>query len=66
MANPWEKEKEVSLESSIGNKVKTVYFVALAALMHYFLTQILDLGIYISYRHIFALLMINYGCRLHV
>lgn len=45
-------------ESTVSKKVQTVYFVAITALMYYFLKKYIDLGIYITYRHAFALLII--------
>ncbi len=44
-----------------GNKlIQTTgkgYFMAVAVLMYYFLTEIINLGIFISYRHAFALVL---------
>ena len=34
-----------------------VYFMAVAVLMYYFLTQIINLGIFVTYRHAFALVL---------
>lgn len=45
------------VERHMAKKVQTVYFVALAALMYYFLQPVIDLGIYVTYRHAFALLI---------
>lgn len=36
--------------------VKTV-FMAVAVLMYYFLTEVIDFGLYITYRHVFALVL---------
>ncbi|MBR5517989.1 MAG: hypothetical protein IKV86_03080, partial [Clostridia bacterium] len=33
------------------------YFVAIAVLMYYFLTQVINLGMFVTYRHAFALLL---------
>jgi hypothetical protein len=58
MATLQKNVSDTALEHSIGNKVKTVYFVALATLMHYFINEFLNLGIFITYRHVFALLLV--------
>ena len=34
-----------------------VYFMAIAVLMYYFLTEVINLGLFITYRHTFALLL---------
>jgi hypothetical protein len=34
-----------------------VYFVAVAVLMYYFLTEIINLGVFVTYRHAFALVL---------
>ena len=34
-----------------------VYFMAIAVLMYYFLTEIINLGIFVTYRHAFALVL---------
>ncbi len=34
-----------------------VYFVAIAVLMYYFLTEIINLGLFVTYRHAFALIL---------
>ena len=45
----------------MGNKyVKTigkVYFIAVAVLMYYFLTETINLGLFVTYRHAFALVL---------
>ena len=33
------------------------YFIAVATLMYYFLTEVIDLGLFITYRHAFALVL---------
>lgn len=46
----------------MGNRVEktaeAVYFIVLAALMYYFLQEVLQLRIYITFRHIFALILV--------
>ena len=34
-----------------------VYFMAAAVLMYYFLTEVIDFGLFITYRHVFALIL---------
>ncbi len=46
------------LESTVSKKVQTVYFIAITVMMYYFLNEYIDLGVYITYRHAFALLII--------
>ena len=45
----------------MGNKVTDItlkgYFIAVAVLMYFFLTETLNLGIFVTYRHIFALIL---------
>lgn len=45
------------MESMALKKAKEFYFVALAVLMYYFLTEIIDLGVFVTYRHAFALVL---------
>ena len=45
------------MENKIWQKGKEFYFVLVAVLMYYFLTEIINLGIFITYRHAFALLL---------
>ena len=49
------------MENKLLEKVKAIYFVAVGVLMYYFLTEIIDLGIYITYRHVFALVLAASG-----
>ena len=45
----------------MGNKAADIiikgYFIAVAVLMYFFLTETLNLGIFVTYRHIFALIL---------
>ena len=34
-----------------------VYFMAIAVLMYYFLTEVINLGLFVTYRHAFALVL---------
>lgn len=49
------------MEKTLWEKVQTVWFVSLATLMYYFLTEILNLGVFVTYRHVFALLIFASG-----
>ncbi len=42
------------MENTFAEKVKAVYFMALAVMMYYFINEYIDLGIHITYRHAFA------------
>jgi hypothetical protein len=44
-------------EKGIVQWIKKIYFISLGTLMYYFLTEVIDLGIHITYRHAFALLL---------
>ena len=33
------------------------YFIAVAVLMYYFLTEVINLGLFVTYRHAFALVL---------
>ena len=46
------------LEQKTGGAVQRVYFIALATMMYYFLTQVIQLPIYVTFRHAFALLIV--------
>ena len=37
--------------------VGKAYFMAVAVLMYYFLNEVLNLGLFITFRHVFALLL---------
>ena len=45
------------MENKVLDKVKGFYFVMIAVLMYYFLTEFIDLGVHITYRHAFALVL---------
>lgn len=45
------------MENIVLKKAKEFYFVAVAVLMYYFLTEIINLGIFVTYRHAFALVL---------
>ncbi len=49
------------MEGKVAEKTKTVYFIAVAVLMYYFLTEIINLGIFVTFRHAFALLLTASG-----
>ncbi len=43
------------MENKFVHKAFKVYFMALAVLMYYFLTEVINLGLFVTYRHAFAL-----------
>lgn len=45
------------MENKYIQTVFKVYFTALAVLMYYFLTETINLGLFVTYRHAFALLL---------
>lgn len=49
------------MENKTIEYVKTVYFVAVAVLMYFFLTETINVGIFITYRHAFALVLAASG-----
>ena len=48
-------------ERSAAEKIKTVYFIALAVLMYYFLTEAVVIGVAFTYRHLFAIAIVISG-----
>ena len=44
-------------ENTILEKAKEVYFMVVAVMMYYFLNEYIDLGLHITYRHAFALVL---------
>ena len=45
------------MENRFVNLTAKVYFMAVAVLMYYFLTEIINLGLFVTYRHAFALVL---------
>ena len=45
------------MENTLLQKARDFYFVMIAVLMYYFLTEIISLGIFVTYRHAFALVL---------
>ena len=45
------------MENKILEKAKVFYFVVVAVMMHYFLNEYIDLGLHVTYRHAFALVL---------
>lgn len=45
------------MESKILHKAKVFYFMVVAVMMYYFLNEYIDLGLYVTYRHAFALVL---------
>ena len=45
------------MENKLFEKVLKGYFIVIAVLMYYFITQTINLGLFITYRHAFALVL---------
>ena len=45
-------------EKSMAEIIVTVWFVLIGTLMYYFLTQVIQVGLFITYRHAFALVLV--------
>ena len=45
------------MENKLFEKVLKGYFMVIAVLMYYFITQTINLGLFITYRHAFALVL---------
>ncbi|MBR5296017.1 MAG: O-antigen ligase family protein [Clostridia bacterium] len=45
------------MESNAFEKVKAVYFIAVAVMMYYFLNEYINLGFHVTFRHAFALVL---------
>ncbi len=45
------------MENKILEKAKVFYFMVVAIMMYYFLNEYIDIGLYITYRHAFALVL---------
>ena len=45
------------MENRFLQTVFQVYFMAAAVLMYYFLTEVINLGLFVTYRHAFALVL---------
>lgn len=45
------------MENKILEKAQGFYFLAIGVLMYYFLTEIINLGIFVTFRHAFALVL---------
>ncbi len=45
------------MENKILAKAKEFYFIVVAVMMYYFLTEYIDIGLHITYRHAFALVL---------
>lgn len=45
------------MENKYIQTIGKVYFIAVAVLMYYFLTEIINLGLFVTYRHAFALIL---------
>ena len=49
------------MENKILEKAKVFYFMVVAVMMYYFLNEHLELGLHITYRHAFALVLVASG-----
>lgn len=45
------------MENKLLEKVKKIYFVAVAVMMYYLLNEYIDVGVHVTYRHVFALVL---------
>ncbi|MBR6647029.1 MAG: O-antigen ligase family protein [Clostridia bacterium] len=45
------------MENKILEKAKAFYFMAFAVMMYYFLNEYIDIGLHVTYRHAFALVL---------
>ena len=45
------------VENKIYEKVKMVYFMVVAVMMYYFLNEYIDIGLHITFRHAFTLVL---------
>lgn len=49
------------MENRVWEKIQTVWFVSLTVLMYFFLSETLNLGVFVTYRHVFAILIVASG-----
>ena len=45
------------MENKILERAKEFYFMIMAVMMYYFLNEYIDIGLYITYRHAFAVVL---------
>ena len=45
------------MENKILSKAKDFYFIAVAVMMYYFINEYIDIGLHVTYRHAFALVL---------
>lgn len=45
------------MDNGIYTKIKQFYFIAVAVMMYFFLTETIDFGVFVTYRHAFALVL---------
>ena len=45
------------MEGKLLQKTKAFYFMVIAVMMYYFLNEYIDLGLHVTYRHAFALVL---------
>lgn len=46
------------MENKVLGKIKDLYFIAVAVLMYYFLNEYIDVGLFVTFRHAFALVLV--------
>ena len=45
------------MENKLLPTIGKIYFMIVAVMMYYFITEVINLGIFVSFRHAFALLL---------
>ena len=45
------------MENKILEKARALYFMVVAVMMYYFLNEYIDIGLQVTYRHAFALVL---------
>ena len=45
------------MESKLAQTIVKIYFMAVAVLMYYFITEVINLGVFVTFRHAFSLLL---------
>ena len=53
----YEGRRSNGVENKILEKVKVFYFMTMAVMMYYFLNEYIDIGLHVTYRHAFALVL---------
>ena len=45
------------MERNLLGIFKTFYFMIIAVMMYYFLTEVIEVGLHVTYRHAFAVVL---------